>query len=93
MSLFGTGFGPTAPPLDGARPQSLAQPLVMPLKVYVNSSEATVLFAGHNAFAPPGLDQIDIVVPELAASDRFTVSLHLGNAFYLGLGDVAVSAR
>jgi len=93
LSLFGTGFGATSPPQDGSAALGSARPLVVPLKVYVNSVEATVLFAGQPVSAPPGLVQIDIVVPDLAASDRYNVNLLLGSAFYLGLVDVAVSAR
>jgi uncharacterized protein (TIGR03437 family) len=93
LTLFGTGFGATSPPQDQRVAAGTPRPLATPLKIYVNSVEASVLFAGQAVSAPPGLIQIDIVVPDVPAAGSYPVNFLLGTAFQLGLADVWVNPR
>lgn len=67
--LFGTGFGPTTPPVptdvifQGSAP--LSDPRLLTIRI--GGSPATVEFAGISAV---GLYQFNIIIPNLAAGDQ-----------------------
>ena len=60
ISLFGTGFGVTNPPVVDGQIQSGGAPLVVPPVITFGGTAATVSFAG---VAGTGLYQINVVVP------------------------------
>lgn len=59
--LFGTGFGPTAPPVPSGRVFVGAAPLTQPVRIRFGSREAHVLFAGLSG---AGLYQFNVIVPD-----------------------------
>jgi len=59
--LFGTGFGPTDPPVAAGSVFAGASPLQTPARILFNGVEATVLFDGLSG---AGLNQFNVVVPE-----------------------------
>jgi uncharacterized protein (TIGR03437 family) len=61
--LYGTGFGPTNPAVDGLVVSSPASLVANPV-VTIGGAAATVQFAGRSA---AGLDQINVTVPNLPA--------------------------
>jgi uncharacterized protein (TIGR03437 family) len=67
--LFGTGFGPTTPPVPAGRSFNGAAPLADPtqLHITIGGVEATVQFAGIVA---AGEYQFNVVVPPLADGDQ-----------------------
>jgi uncharacterized protein (TIGR03437 family) len=58
--LFGTGFGPTIPPLPAGQIVMVAEPLANTATVTLATESANVTFAGLSG---SGLDQLNIVVP------------------------------
>jgi uncharacterized protein (TIGR03437 family) len=56
--LYGTGFGPTTPPLPA--------PLANPVQIKIGGIAATVAFAG---LVGPGLYQFNVMVPSLPSGD------------------------
>ncbi len=69
--LFGTGFGPTNPPVTSGQLFSGASPTVDPVIVTVGGVNAQVIFAGISG---AGLYQINIVVPNVSAGDQKVVA-------------------
>ena len=69
LSIFGTGFGPTDPIVEPGQIFSGAAPLVAngALQVKIGGVPAKVLFAGLSG---AGLNQLNIVVPQLPAGDH-----------------------
>ena len=71
--LFGTGFGPTTPPVPvGTLPGTVLEPGVasatnQEVKVCFGETEVTPLFAGLSGFV--GLYQITVTVPDVPAGD------------------------
>jgi uncharacterized protein (TIGR03437 family) len=59
--LFGTGFGPTSPPVPAGRVFVGAAPLTRPVRIRFGGRDATVLFAGISG---AGLYQFNVVVPD-----------------------------
>ncbi len=59
--LFGTGFGPTDPPVAAGSVFTGASPLRTPARILFNGVEGTVLFGGLSG---AGLNQFNVVVPE-----------------------------
>jgi uncharacterized protein (TIGR03437 family) len=77
ISMYGNGFGLTNPvPTQGQIVQQADQ-LTAPLLVFFGSTQAQVTYAG---FAPGyvGLYQINVVVPNIPASDLVPVTFALG---------------
>ena len=70
--LFGTGFGPTNPPVASGELFSGASPTVDRVTVTVGGVDAQVLFAGISG---AGLYQINLVVPNVPAGDQKVVAL------------------
>jgi uncharacterized protein (TIGR03437 family) len=58
--LFGTGFGPTDPPLPAGQLVTAPAPLVGTPKITIGGQEADVIYAGRIG---PGLDQFNVIVP------------------------------
>jgi uncharacterized protein (TIGR03437 family) len=69
VSLFGTGFGPTDPVVEPGQIFSGAAPLVAngALEITIGGVPAQVLFAG---LAGAGLNQVNVVVPQLPPGDH-----------------------
>ena len=64
--LFGTGFGPTNPPLPTSQLFTTAEPLANPVQITFGGMPATVVFGG---LAGPGLYQFNVTVPSLPNGD------------------------
>ncbi len=69
--MYGTGFGPTSPAVDGLVVSSPAN-LVTPPIITIGGAAATVKFAGRSA---AGLDQINVTVPALPAGSTGAVDV------------------
>ncbi|MGA2132303.1 MAG: putative glycoside hydrolase [Bryobacteraceae bacterium] len=67
IELYGTGFGPTSPPIPVS--QAAFQPAVLaqPATASIGGMPATVTWAGLIA---PGLYQVNVQVPSVAAGDQ-----------------------
>src|ERR1022692_2690898 len=76
--LFGTGFGPTNPPMPADQLFQSAAPLSDPslLSVQIGGVAAAVQFAG---LVGPGLYQLNVVVPDLPDGDQ-AVSASIGGS-------------
>lgn len=59
--LFGTGFGPTTPPVPAGQLFTGAAPLASPVRVFFGGVEAQVQFGGLSG---AGLNQLNVVVPQ-----------------------------
>ena len=66
ISIYGTGFGPTTPPIPAGYLVQQPAPLASLPTVRVGSLDAEVQYAGR---VMAGLDQINILVPDLPAGD------------------------
>ena len=78
VSLYLTGAGVTNPPADDGAPPGLPLPRVaLPVTVQVGGVRADVLYAG-SVFGFPGLVQVNIRVPAVAASDAAPVQVAVG---------------
>lgn len=80
--LFGTGFGPTQPPVDTGALPPFAAPALLPHRVFVGGQELTseqVLYFGQ---APlfAGLHQVNIVVPDGLATGDYAVQVEVAGA-------------
>ena len=75
IALFGTGFGPTSSSPAAGTVFSGAYQSNNPVTVTVGGIPAQVLWAG---LVGPGLNQINIVVPNVAAGDQAVVATVLG---------------
>jgi uncharacterized protein (TIGR03437 family) len=74
--LFGTGFGPTAPPVPAGRIFTGAAPLASAVRVFFGGVEADVQFGGLSG---AGLNQLNVVVPPgLPSGDIEVVALTSG---------------
>lgn len=73
ISLFGTGFGPTNPPVRSGEVFSGAAPLTDPgsLTIQIGGKQAGVQFAGLTG---AGLYQFNVVVPALPAGNSRVVA-------------------
>lgn len=78
LALFLTGAGLTAPPaLDGVPPGLPLPQLALPVTVTVGGAAAEVAYAG-SVFGFPGLAQVNIRVPAVAASNAVPVQVVIG---------------
>ena len=64
--LYGTGFGPTNPPLPTAQLVTVAEPLANNVAISIGGVAATATFAG---LVSPGLYQFNVTVPNLPNGD------------------------
>jgi uncharacterized protein (TIGR03437 family) len=69
--LFGTGFGPTNPPVPADRVFSGAAPITDPVNITIGNQTAQVLFAGLSS---NGLYQFNVVVPNLPNGEHEIVA-------------------
>jgi uncharacterized protein (TIGR03437 family) len=69
--LYGTGFGPTNPAVDGLVVSSPTNLAANPV-ITIGSAAAIVKFAGRSA---AGLDQINVTVPALPAGSTGTTDV------------------
>jgi len=69
--VYGTGFGPTSPAVDGLVLSSPANLAAAPA-ITIGGGTATVQFAGLSA---AGLDQINLTIPALPAGSTGTIDL------------------
>jgi len=68
VELYGTGFGPSNPPISAGQVVQAPEPLAdVSLYVTVGGLAAQVLYAG---ISEAGLDQINIVVPQVAPGNQ-----------------------
>ena len=63
--LFGTGFGPTNPRVSSALGMPPA-PLANPVSVQIGGVDAPCAYAG---LVGPGLNQVNIAIPQLPAGE------------------------
>jgi uncharacterized protein (TIGR03437 family) len=64
--LYGTGFGPTNPPLPTAQLVTTAEPLANPVQISIGGVTVTATFAG---LVSPGVYQFNVPVPNLPNGD------------------------
>jgi uncharacterized protein (TIGR03437 family) len=64
--LYGTGFGPTNPPLPSAQLVTTPAPLANPVQISIGGVTAAVTFGGLVA---PGLYQFNVTLPNLPNGD------------------------
>jgi uncharacterized protein (TIGR03437 family) len=64
--IYGTGFGPTNPPLPTAQLVTVAEPLANNVAISIGGVAATATFAG---LVSPGLYQFNVTVPNLPNGD------------------------
>jgi len=74
ISIYGTGFGPTTPPTPAGYLVQQPAPLASLPAVRIGDLDAAVQYAGR---VMAGLDQINIVVPDLPEGD-YTVTATVG---------------
>lgn len=78
ISLYLTGAGLTNPPTsDGVLPDLPLPQLALPVSVQVGGVAAEVVYAG-SVFRLPGMAQVNIRVPAVAASDAVPVQVSIG---------------
>ena len=81
LALFLTGTGSTDPQIpDGVAPDLPLPQLALPVTVQVGGAAAEVVYAG-SVFGLPGMAQVNIVVPAVAASDAVLVEVAVGGNF------------
>jgi len=73
--LFGTGFGPTTPPVPAGQVFNGAVPLANQVTVRISGVTAEVLFAGLSG---AGLDQLNVRIPATAADGDASVVAEVG---------------
>jgi uncharacterized protein (TIGR03118 family) len=71
IAVYGTGFGPTSPAVDGLVLSSAANLIARPV-VTIGGASAVVNFAGRSA---AGLDQINVTIPAVPAGSTGVVDL------------------
>src|SRR5471030_7136 len=80
--LYGTGFGPTNPPLSTAQLVTTAQPLANAVQISIGGATAVVTFGGLVA---PGLYQFNVTVPNLPNGDAAVLATIGGVATATGV--------
>lgn len=80
--LFGTGFGPTQPPVEEGQLPPFAASTLLPHRVFLNGQELPqeqVLYFGQ-APLMAGLQQVNIVLPEGLATGDYEVQVEVAGA-------------
>jgi uncharacterized protein (TIGR03437 family) len=77
VELFGTGFGPTNPPVSAGQPFSSAAPTTSPVNLLINKVSLTPSFAGLSG---AGLDQINLTVPAGLGTGDVPLAATVGGA-------------
>lgn len=75
--IYGVGFGAVTPNIPAGQVVQQTNALAAPLRVFFGQTEGTVTYAGLAAGAV-GLYQFNVVVPQIAPSDRVPVTFTLG---------------
>jgi uncharacterized protein (TIGR03437 family) len=75
--LYGTGFGPTSPPVPAGVLISKAVPLANPVIAQIGGIDAPVTYAGL-AQGYAGLDQINVTIPDTAPDGDLPIVLNVG---------------
>jgi len=75
VELYGTGFGPTLPPVPAGQPFSGSEGTATSVNLLINSVAVTTGFAGLSG---PGLDQINFKVPSGLGSGDVPVVASVG---------------
>jgi uncharacterized protein (TIGR03437 family) len=75
--LYGTGFGPTDPPLPTGQLVAAPAPLALPVQLTIGGVTAPVAFAG---LVSPGLYQLNVAVPNLPSGDAAVLATINGAA-------------
>lgn len=75
VSLYGTGFGPTNPPVPTGRVFSGAAPCADPVSIRVGGVPAEVQFAG---LISPGVYQFNVVIPSQLPAGEHPVEAEVG---------------
>jgi uncharacterized protein (TIGR03437 family) len=93
--LFGTGFGPSQPPVDTGQLPPFAADTLLPSRVFIGGEELPpeqVLYFGQ---APlfAGLQQVNIVLPEGLATGDYEVQVEVGGALSQTGVTIAVDER
>jgi uncharacterized protein (TIGR03437 family) len=73
--IFGTGFGPTAPPRAAGRLVNENAPLANPIVARIGDALAEIQYAG---LVGAGLYQFNITVPEQVAAGNQSVVIEIG---------------
>jgi protocatechuate 3,4-dioxygenase beta subunit len=73
--LFGTGFGPTVPPLPSGEVVTSPAPVATPVEIRVDTIDVPVAFAGLTG---AGLYQFNITVPDLPDGDHAVIARSAG---------------
>ena len=87
--LYGTGFGAVTPNVDAGEITERANALMNPIQVFFGGVAAQVTYAGLAPTAV-GLYQVNVVVPNVAASDAVPLTFTLGGAAGLQTLHIAV---
>ena len=87
ITIYGTGFGPTNPPLSPEDVVTQPAPLAKPVKVHFGRTVAEVVYAGQ---VGSGLYQINLKVPNIAGGDHVIVA-EIGG--YRSRGDTLISVE
>jgi uncharacterized protein (TIGR03437 family) len=72
--IYGTGFGPTNPPIPAAQLVTAPAMLANPVQINIGGQAATVVYAGLTG---AGLDQFNVIVPNIPDGDA-TVQAQIG---------------
>jgi uncharacterized protein (TIGR03437 family) len=70
--LYGTGFGPTNPPLPTAQLVTTPEPLANSVQISIGGETAQVTFSG---LVSPGLYQFNVTVPSLPNGDAAVLAM------------------
>jgi uncharacterized protein (TIGR03437 family) len=80
--LYGTGFGPTNPPLPTGQPVTTAEPLANAVAISIGGVATPAAFAG---LVSPGLYQFNVTVPNLPNGDAAVLATIGGVATQTGV--------
>jgi uncharacterized protein (TIGR03437 family) len=80
--LYGTGFGPTDPPLPTGQLVTAPAPLAVPVQLTIGGVTAPAAFAG---LVSPGLYQFNVAVPGLPGGDAAVLATINGTATPTGV--------
>jgi uncharacterized protein (TIGR03437 family) len=80
--LYGTGFGPTTPPLPTAQLVTTAEPLANAVAISIGGVAVTAAFSG---LVGPGLYQFNVTVPSLPNGDAAVLATIGGVATQTGV--------
>lgn len=80
VTLYGTGFGPTNPPVDPGALATGITPTASPVTVMIGNAQADVLYAGLSPQSISGLYQINVRIPTSTPDGDIPVIATVGGA-------------